>query len=177
MINVDAAKERNRINNQFDWCLATLSRVSFFKNCPSYSDVQQYLDEQERGSFKRFKTKSKGVMKVWIKFFTWLTKHWTHLMLTLIKPIFSISQQENQQMWNSLRFFYQSIRPVARWDKSLMKNVGKCQSVLRNESIVTNFIHFNWMSKENDIKQGPQSCCSMYDQRNVWKCSEAILGK
>ena len=63
-------------------------------------------------------------------------------MATLIKAIFSISQQENQQRRESLRFFYQSIRPATRWDESLLKNVGKSQCVSRNESIVANFTHF-----------------------------------
>ena len=62
---------------------------------PSHSDIQQSLDE-----------------------------HWIHLVLALIKDIFSISQQENQHRRKLLRFFYQSIRPLARWDKSLLKNVG-----------------------------------------------------
>ena len=48
----------------------------------------------------------------------------------------------------STPFFYQSIRPVMRWDKSLQKNVGKSQSISRNKPIIANFTHFKLNVKE-----------------------------
>ena len=55
--NADAGNQKKGIiNNQFDWCLSTLGRITFFKDGPSHSDVQQSLDEQERRCLQRFKT-------------------------------------------------------------------------------------------------------------------------